>query len=95
MRMAWKGFLGLVACGAVAMAWADPARLPPPPPQPPDAPMRDELRRLHQQGGPMQGMPMQEMGARNEPGRMTPEERRRLRHDINEAGRDIYRRHHQ
>ena len=84
-------FCGLIAAAAAAPAAADavgPGARPPGESQPPSqgqdaAPQRGAERVTPQRG--MRGM------SEGDRGRMSVDERRRLRRDIQDAGRDIYR----
>jgi len=89
-------FLTLVSCGLVAAGIANPAGANPFGQEMGFRPMVQDQRtrpRPDPQRGAEQPMPQRDMrgAAENDRGRMSPDERRQLRRDIQDAGKDIYR----
>ena len=91
-------FSTIVCCGLIAAGSAGPALAAPFERGMGFRPMVQEQRpRPAPQRGADRVMPQRDMrGAdRNDRGRMSPEERRQLRQDVQDAGKDIYRRDRQ
>lgn len=87
-------FLTIVSCGLVAAGIANPAGAGPFGREMGFRPLvQDQRPRPDPQRGADRPMPQRDMRGtdENNRGRMSPDERRQLRRDIQDAGKDIYR----